>query len=123
MHRNSSGDGYLLTAALGHKQSFGSLPVQGLLSARSSRRKASWARLIQKVYQVDPLECVNCGSNMRIITLIDDVDVVERILRHLHQWDPQPDTLTPAGPDPPLPQGETLPLTYHLVPDIAWPNV
>jgi hypothetical protein len=34
-------------------------------------------------------------------------------------WDPQPDTLTPAGPDPPLPQGETLSLTYHPVPDIA----
>jgi hypothetical protein len=34
-------------------------------------------------------------------------------------WDPQPDTLTPADPDPPLPQGETLSLTYHPVPDIA----
>jgi hypothetical protein len=44
---------------------------------------------------------------MRTIALIDDVDVVERILRNLDQWDPQPDTLTPAGPDPPLPQGET----------------
>jgi hypothetical protein len=29
------------------------------------------ARLIQKAYLVDPLECVNCGSNMRIIALID----------------------------------------------------
>ena len=57
-----------------------------------SRRKASWARLIQKVYEVD---------------------------KHLDAWDSQPDTLTPAGPDPPLPEGETLPLTYHPVPDIA----
>ncbi len=88
-------------------------------SPANTRRKASWARLIQKVYEVDPLECLNCGSNMRIIALIDNVDVVERILRHLDQWDPQPDTLTPAGPDPPLPQGEALPLTYHPVPDIA----
>jgi len=56
---------------------------------------------------------------MRINALIDDVDVVERILKHLKVWDPQPDTLTPAGPDPPLPQGETLSLTYHPVPDIA----
>ncbi len=85
----------------------------------NTRRKAAWARLIQKVYEVDPLACVNCGSNMRIIALIDDVDVVERILKHLKVWDPQPDTLTPAGPDPPLPQGETLSLTYHPVPDIA----
>ena len=82
----------------------------------NTRRKASWARLIQKIYEVDPLECVNCGGNMRIIALIDDVDVLERILKHLKVWDPQPDTLTPAGPDPPLPQGETLSLTYHPVP-------
>ena len=71
------------------------------------------------MYEVDPLACVNCGSNMRIIALIDDVDVVERILKHLNVWDPPPNTLTPTAPDPPLPQGETLPLTYHALPDIA----
>jgi hypothetical protein len=85
----------------------------------NTRRKASWARLIQKVYEVDPLECANCGATMRVIALIDDAGVIERILKHLDAWDPQPDTLTPAGPDPPVPEGETLPLTYHPVPDIA----
>jgi len=45
--------------------------------------KANWARLIQKIYEVDPLECPNCGAAMRIIALIDDADVIERILRHL----------------------------------------
>jgi len=34
----------------------------------------------------------------------------------LKVWDPQADTLTPASPDPPLPQGETLSLTYQPVP-------
>jgi hypothetical protein len=67
----------------------------------NTRRNAAWVRLIQKVYEVDPFACVNCGSNMRIIARIDDVDVVERILKQLKVWDPQPDTLTPAGPDPP----------------------
>ncbi len=38
----------------------------------NTRRKAAWARLIQKVYEVDPLECPNCGATMRIIALIDD---------------------------------------------------
>jgi 5-methylcytosine-specific restriction endonuclease McrA len=85
----------------------------------NTRRKASWARLIRKVFEIDPLKCSNCGATMRIIALIDDTDVVERILRHLKAWDPPPDTLTPAGPDPPLPASETLPLTYHPVPDIA----
>ena len=85
----------------------------------NTRRKASWARLIQKVYEVDPLECANCGATMRVIALIDDAGVIERILKHLDARDPQPDTLTPAGPDPPWPEGQTLPLTYHPVPDSA----
>lgn len=48
-----------------------------------TRRKANWARLIQKVYEVDPLECSHCGATLRIIALIDDGNVIERILRHL----------------------------------------
>ncbi len=43
------------------------------------RCKANWARLIQKVYEVDPLECPNCGAAMRIIALIDQPAVIERI--------------------------------------------
>lgn len=75
--------------------------------------------MIQKVYEVDPLECTRCGGTLRIIALIDDGDVIERILRHLNVWHPAPETITATGPDPPLPEGETLPLTYHPVPDIA----
>ncbi len=88
-------------------------------SAVTTRRKANWARLIQKVYEVDPLECRYCGATLLIIAHIDDACVVERILRHLKMWDPLPDPISPAGPDPPWSQGETLPLTYHPVPDIA----
>jgi hypothetical protein len=84
-----------------------------------NRRKANWARLIQKVYEVDPLKCARRGSTMRIIALIDDAGVIERILRHLSVWNPQPENSSPAGPDPHWPNGETIPLTYHPVPDIA----
>ena len=37
-----------------------------------ARRKANWARLIQKVYEIHPLECPDCGATLRIIALIDD---------------------------------------------------
>ncbi len=84
-----------------------------------TRRRASWARLIQKVYEVDPLECNHCGGALRIIALIDDGDVIERILRHLNAWDPTPEAPVSSGPDPPVPESETLPLTYHPIPDIA----
>ena len=56
------------------------------------------ARLIQKVYKVDPLECTHCGANLHIIALSDEADVIERILKHLEIWDPPPETISPAGP-------------------------
>ena len=71
------------------------------------------------MYEVDPLECAHCGAIMRIIALIDERDVVERILKHLSVWDTPPEPRSSAGPDPPLPKGETLPLTYQPLPDIA----
>ena len=56
---------------------------------------------------------------MRIIALIDDPDVVERILKHLKTWNPTPDSMQPSGCDPPWPDSETLSLTSHPVPDIV----
>ena len=56
---------------------------------------------------------------MRIIALIDDAEVIERIRKHLNVWQPLPEPLMASGPDPPWPKGETLPITYHPVPDIA----
>lgn len=49
-------------------------------------------------YEVDPLKCTRCGTTMRIIALIDEVDVIERILKHLRVWKPQPETRSPARP-------------------------
>lgn len=69
-------------------------------STVDARQKANWARLIQQVYEVDPLECPNCGATMRIIALIEDADVIERILRHLSIRDPPADPVIPKGPDP-----------------------
>ena len=40
----------------------------------------SWARLIQKIYEVDPLTCPRCRGEMRIIAFIEDYKVVKKIL-------------------------------------------
>jgi hypothetical protein len=45
-------------------------------------RRASWARLLRKIFEVDPLLCA-CGAEMRIVSIITDPRVVDRILRHL----------------------------------------
>jgi hypothetical protein len=51
------------------------------VSNKASRR--SWARLIQKVYEVDPLVCPKCGSEMKVIAVITDPFDVNKILECL----------------------------------------
>ncbi len=46
--------------------------------------------MILRVWHVDPLRCPVCQHPMRVLALIDDRRVVEKILRHLGAWhDPQ----------------------------------
>mgnify|MGYP001814308730 CR=1 FL=1 len=49
--------------------------------------RRNWARLIQKVYEVDPLLCPKCAAQMKIIAFIEDEDVIRKILKHLGLWD------------------------------------
>ena len=83
------------------------------------KSKANWAWLIRKVYEVDPLECPKCENTMRIIAVIDDAAIIRCILKHLRLWHPMPQQPDHPARDPPWPDGETIPLTYHPVPDIA----
>ena len=46
----------------------------------------NWARLIQKIYEVDPLVCPKCQGVMRIIGSIEDPSVICAILEHLGLW-------------------------------------
>jgi hypothetical protein len=48
--------------------------------------RKSWARLIQKIYEVDPLICPKCRGTMRIVSFIEDRDVIKTILNHLGLW-------------------------------------
>jgi hypothetical protein len=55
------------------------------LTGKTSRR--NWARLIQKIYEVDPLVCPKCFGAMHIIAFIEEPDVMKKILKHLGLWD------------------------------------
>ncbi len=55
-----------------------------LASKKEFRR--NWARLIQKIYEVDPLLCPKCGGAMRVISVIEEQAVIEKILKHLGLW-------------------------------------
>ena len=69
--------------------------------ARALRR--SWAQLIKRIYEVDPLVCPICGSEMKVIAFITEHDVVDAILRHLAKTKAR----SPRGP----PGAATLPAT------------
>ena len=45
--------------------------------------KANWAALIKLIYEVDPLLCPKCHSRMRVISVIQDPAVIDKILNHL----------------------------------------
>jgi len=49
--------------------------------ARALRRR--WAEMIKRIYEVDPLVCPSCGSEMKVVAFIIDHAVVDKILRHL----------------------------------------
>lgn len=58
------------------------------VSGHKPRRipSAKWRELIKKVWEADPLLCPKCSREMRIVALIDERAVIERILRHLGLW-------------------------------------
>ncbi len=68
------------------------------VSAPERRRlRRLWAQMIRRIYEVDPLRCPHCGSEMRILSFLLDPPVIRRILDHLTQH-------RRAEPrDPPLP--------------------
>lgn len=52
------------------------------LSSRAANK--NWARLIQKIYEVDPLVCPKCRGEMKIIAFIDQQHIIKKILNHLN---------------------------------------
>jgi len=63
--------------------------------------RKSWARLIHKIYEVDPLVCPACGGAMRVIAFIEDQDVIRKISTHLGLWKikPRPKPVAHGPPD------------------------
>lgn len=56
----------------------------------------TWAALIKAVFEVDPLKCPKCGGIMKIVSFIEEDDVIRKILKHCNLWK------EPAPRPPPL---------------------
>ena len=77
--------GKRLKAGLGHEKAVGAGAEPPSPTARAEARalRRSWAKLIKRIYEVDPLVCPSCGGEMKVIAFITEHDVIDAILRHL----------------------------------------
>ena len=57
-------------------------PQPSCLSVPEASCRSAWAKLIAKIYEVDPLVCPRCSCRMRVLAVITDATEVKRILRH-----------------------------------------
>jgi hypothetical protein len=46
-------------------------------------RRRSWARLLRKTLEIDPLLCPNCKIEMKVVSVIQVPRLIDRILKHL----------------------------------------
>ena len=96
--------GFYSNASRGKRQKEGSddavpciLEPQGDVKAF----RKSWSRLIQKIYEADPLICPKCQGKMRLIGSIEDPSVIRAILEHLGLWLVRSSRPPPKIHDPP----------------------
>jgi len=79
-----------------------------------NRASQTWAMLIKRVYEVDPLACPKCGGRLKVIAFIEppQADVIEKILRHCGLWNPPPARGPPADDPSVHDPDEPRELTY-----------
>ena len=67
--------------------------------APARRCSQTWAMLIKRVYEVDPLACPRCGGQMKVVAFIEPPQgaVIEKILRHCGLWHPSAPRAPPPG--------------------------
>lgn len=114
--------GYYSNVARGKREKqkvaeFAPARIQEPLTSKAEFRK-NWARLIQKIYEVDPLLCPECGGTMRVIAFIEEQSVIEKILKHLGLWL----TNSRAPPRRPIPGGFEDEGIDHSRPDDFFPD-
>ena len=65
-------------------------------TALSKARRASWARLLKRIFEIDTMLCPSCGAEMAVVPVITEPDVIDHILRPIDNG---------AGDDPFEPRG------------------
>jgi len=80
------------------------------LPESSRKPSSSWAACIKQIYEIDPLECPKCRSQMRIVAFVQDPQEIKKIMQSLGL----PDSTAP----PPLPKGSTAEFEQYCLDEI-----
>gem|GEM_PF-3397776 len=79
------------------------------LPERSQKPSLSWAACIKRIYEIDPLECPKCKSQMRIVAFVQDLQDIKKIMRSLG--------LPDSTVLPPLPKSSTAEFEQYCLDD------
>ncbi len=71
---------------------------RSLKNGRTRSKTKKWRECIKKIYEVDPLCCSKCGGEMKIISFINEYQIIRKILEHLSLWVQKP-SRDPPGQD------------------------
>ena len=85
---------------------------------RPGRWNYRWAELMRRTLGLDVLDCPRCSGRLRLIAVIDDPAVTQRILRHLGLPTGIPETRPARSPPLPL---VASPTSLHVVYDYDEP--
>ena len=67
----------------------------------------TWAQRLKRVFNIDIETCNSCGGPVKIIACIEELAVIEKILRHLERKDAAA-TATRSPPSRAPPQGQLV---------------
>ena len=91
-------------------------PAPGPSASSCAGTNRLWALLMARSFGYDVLACPRCGGRFRLIALLEDAAVIQRILRHLGLPTEVPQPRPPRAP--PIPFGAGV---VHLDDDLATP--
>jgi len=66
----------------------------------ASTYSSLWVMLLDKTFEINPLLCLSCGGEMKIIAFVTETEPFRKILRHIGERDHAP-AIYPAR-DPPI---------------------
>ena len=106
--------GYYSNKSRGRKKADQDDDIENIIDTGLSNKafRKSRARLMQKIYEVDPLLCPKCQGQMKIISFVEEQTVIKQILQHLGLWE-----VRNTGPPPRTDLNIVRELAYQPLPD------